>query len=54
MPLPRDEHFRERAAHLRELAESESDPKVKTELLWIADQYDEMAKRDRRNRGPSD
>ena len=44
MPLPRDEHCRRQAAQLRVLADTEDDPDLRADVLWLAEQYDELAK----------
>jgi hypothetical protein len=45
MPWVKVERYRERAAQLRTLADGEDDPNLKAEILWIANQYEELAKK---------
>jgi hypothetical protein len=42
-PEQRAERFRERAKKLRALAERTTDPKIKNQMLSMADQYEALA-----------
>ena len=44
MPRMRIERSRQKAAELRAMAANEADPKFRAELLWIAQEYDNLAK----------
>jgi len=43
-PLERAQHYRDQAAKLRAMAAEESDPKIRKDLLALADQYDRLCK----------